>query len=168
MKIPVVAFVAAVGVAAGPGCQRSDREATRERAERLKTKAEATARQLGQDAKKLGAKIDEKARQAGATRESGTEQSPEEKLKRGAAELEQQSKEAGTKLSQASQSAKVKYNLSAALGLSAASKIEVDSSGNTVTLRGTVASADQRAEAERVALSTTGVIKVVNELRVRQ
>jgi len=55
--------------------------------------------------------------------------------------------------------------LSAALGLSAVSQIEVDSNGNTVILQG---NADQRAEAERVALGTNGVTKVVNELRVKQ
>jgi osmotically-inducible protein OsmY len=66
-----------------------------------------------------------------------------------------------------SQSAKVKYNLSVALGLSAVSRIDVVSSGNTVTLRGTVSTARQRAEAERVALSTSGVAHVVNEIRVQ-
>lgn len=60
----------------------------------------------------------------------------------------------------------MKYNLSTVLGIGAVSNIEVDSNGSTVTLRGSVPSADGRAEAERVALSTSGVTKVVNELRV--
>ena len=104
----------------------------------------------------------------GATGQSGPGETPEEKLRRGAAELKREGQEAGVKLSQAGRGAKVKYNLAAALGLSAVSQIEVDSKGNTITLRGSVADPDGRAEAERVGLGTDGVTKVVNELRVKQ
>ncbi len=167
MKTPRFAFIAAVTLLAGVSCQRTDQEAARERAEHYKKEAEAAAKRLGQDARELGAKVNEKAHEAGAVGGSGTGESPEEKLRRGAAELKREGQEAGAKLSQAGQGAKVKYNLSAALGLTAVSQIEVDSNGNTVTLRGSVANADQRAEAERVALGTDGVTKVVNELRVK-
>jgi osmotically-inducible protein OsmY len=167
MKLPAWAFVVVLGFVAGLGCQRSDQDAARVRAERFKNKAEAAAKQLGRDARELGAKVNEEARQVKATRASGTEASPEEKLRGGAADLKREGEAAGAKLSTATQSAKVKFNLSAALGLSAVSKIDVDSNGNTVTLRGSVASADQRAEAERTALSTSGVTKVVNELRIQ-
>lgn len=61
----------------------------------------------------------------------------------------------------------MKYNLSTALGIAAVSKIEVNSNGNTVSLRGSVSNAEERTDAERVALSTSGVSKVVNELRVQ-
>jgi 5'-3' exonuclease len=166
MKLLSWTFVGFIALTAG--CQRSDREAARERAEHIKTKAEAAAKQLGQDARELGTKVNEKAHEVGATRPSGTEQSPAEKLKRGAAELNKEGQAAGAKLSQVGQSAKVKYNLTAALGLSTVSKIEVDSNGNTVTLRGTVASIDQKQEAERVALETDGVTKIVNKLQVQQ
>ena len=37
---------------------------------------------------------------------------------------------------------------------------------NVVTLRGTVDTAEQKAEAERVARETDGVKRVINQLRV--
>lgn len=168
MKTTVPAFFAALGLLISSGCQRSDQEAARERGERFKAKAEAAARQLERDGKQLAAKANEKARELRARGHSNGGDSPEDKLKRGAAELNREGKEAGAKLSQMGQSAKVKYNLSTALGIGAVSKVKVDSNGSTVTLRGSVPSADARAEAERAALSTSGVTKVVNELRVER
>jgi hypothetical protein len=167
MRTSALTLVVAVSLLSGFGCQRSDQEAARERADNLKRKAEAAAQRLGQEADKLGAKIKEKGQEVGATRQSGTEASPEEKLKRGAAELTREGQEAGAKLSRASQSAKVKYNISASLGLSAASKIYVNLDGDTVVLQGSVANADQKAKAESAAVGTAGVTKVVNDLRVQ-
>jgi osmotically-inducible protein OsmY len=45
-------------------------------------------------------------------------------------------------------------------------KINVDVVKNVVTLRGTVDTAEAKAEAERVAKDTDGVTKVVNQLKV--
>ena len=45
-------------------------------------------------------------------------------------------------------------------------KINVDVVNNVVTLRGTVDTAEQRAEAERIARDTEGVRRVVNQLKV--
>jgi hyperosmotically inducible periplasmic protein len=45
-------------------------------------------------------------------------------------------------------------------------KINVDVVNNVVTLRGTVETAQQRAEAERIARDTEGVKRVVNQLKV--
>lgn len=45
-------------------------------------------------------------------------------------------------------------------------KINVDVDNNVVTLRGTVDTAEQRAEAERLARNTDGVKRVVNQLKV--
>jgi hyperosmotically inducible periplasmic protein len=45
-------------------------------------------------------------------------------------------------------------------------KINVDVVNNVVTLRGAVDTAEQRAEAERVAKNTEGVTRVVNQLKV--
>lgn len=45
-------------------------------------------------------------------------------------------------------------------------KINVDVVNNVVTLRGTVDSAEAKAEAERIAKETEGVTKVVNQLKV--
>jgi hypothetical protein len=75
----------------------------------------------GRDARELGAKVNEKAWEMGAAPHSGTDQSPAEKLKCGAVELTGK-REKQERSFPASQSAKVKYNLSAALSLSAVSK----------------------------------------------
>lgn len=45
-------------------------------------------------------------------------------------------------------------------------KINVDVMDNTVTLRGTVETAQQKAEAEHIAKETEGVKRVVNQLKV--
>jgi osmotically-inducible protein OsmY len=45
-------------------------------------------------------------------------------------------------------------------------KINVDVVKNVVTLRGTVDSAEEKAEAERIAKETEGVQKVTNQLKV--
>lgn len=45
-------------------------------------------------------------------------------------------------------------------------KINVDVVNNEVTLRGTVDTADAKAQAERIAKETEGVKKVVNQLKV--
>jgi osmotically-inducible protein OsmY len=45
-------------------------------------------------------------------------------------------------------------------------KINVDVNQNVVTLRGTVDSASQKEEAERIAKETDGVKRVINQLRV--
>jgi osmotically-inducible protein OsmY len=61
---------------------------------------------------------------------------------------------------------KVKTALAADVGLKTL-KIDVDSMGNTVTLRGAVDSEDTRRRAEQVARGVDGVATVRNELTVR-
>jgi hyperosmotically inducible periplasmic protein len=62
--------------------------------------------------------------------------------------------------------AKVKSALAADVGLKTL-KIDVDSMGNTVTLKGAVDSADTRRRVEEVARKVDGVATVRNELTVR-
>jgi osmotically-inducible protein OsmY len=45
-------------------------------------------------------------------------------------------------------------------------KINIDVVNNVVTLRGAVDTAEQRAEAERIAMNTDGVKRVINQLKV--
>jgi hyperosmotically inducible protein len=61
---------------------------------------------------------------------------------------------------------KVKSALAADVGLSTL-KIDVDSSGTTVTLKGTVDSADKKQRAEEVARKVDGVATVRNQLQVK-
>jgi hyperosmotically inducible periplasmic protein len=60
----------------------------------------------------------------------------------------------------------VKSALAADVGLRTL-KIDVDSMGNTVTLKGAVDSAETRRKAEEVARKVDGVATVRNELTVR-
>ena len=62
--------------------------------------------------------------------------------------------------------AKVKSALAADVGLKTL-KIDVDSMGNTVTLKGAVDSAETKKRAEEVARKVDGVATVRNELTVR-
>jgi osmotically-inducible protein OsmY len=62
--------------------------------------------------------------------------------------------------------AKVKSALAADVGLKTL-KIDVDSSGESVTLKGTVDSADTKQRIEEVARTVKGVGAVKNELKVR-
>ena len=61
---------------------------------------------------------------------------------------------------------KVKSALAADVGLSTL-KIDVDSAGSTVTLKGTVDSADKKQRAEEVARKVDGVATVRNQLQVK-
>ena len=62
--------------------------------------------------------------------------------------------------------AKVKSALAADVGLRTL-KIDVDSMGNTVTLKGAVDSPETRRKAEEVARGVDGVATVRNELTIR-
>lgn len=62
--------------------------------------------------------------------------------------------------------AKVKSALAADVGLKTLN-INVDSSGNTVTLKGNVDSADKKTRAEEVARKVDGVATVRNQLQVK-
>ena len=63
-------------------------------------------------------------------------------------------------------STKVKAALAADVGLKTL-KIDVDSKGNSVTLKGAVDSEDTRRRVEEVARKVKGVEGVTNELKVR-
>ncbi len=74
---------------------------------------------------------------------------------------------AGAAVTDASVTAAVKTRLLADSDV-AGLKIDVDTSDKVVTLTGTVATAAQKTEAESIARDTTGVSRVVNNLRVGQ
>ena len=76
------------------------------------------------------------------------------------------SHQASVKLDDAALLAKVKAKLASDVGLATLSKVNVDTHGSVVTLRGTVASDAQRQEAQRTAAHVSGVTSVVNELKV--
>ncbi len=61
----------------------------------------------------------------------------------------------------------VKAKLAADVKLSTLTNIEVNSTNGVVTLAGQVTDPDDRVQAERVARSVDGVVRVNNELQVK-
>lgn len=103
----------------------------------------------------------EEARQAGEQASQALEKAGQ-KVERGAAELEQR---AQPLLEDATLTAEVKAKLAADPEVAAYS-IDVDTLEHVVTLSGRVSSAEESAEAEKLARNTEGVKAVVNRLAV--
>lgn len=144
------------------GCSQADQEKAHENAEqakrdarRLGTEAEAKAKALNQ---KLGQRLD------GGT---GPTETPEEKIQHAEAVARQEGQVASRKLDHAGMVARVKTKLANDVGLATVSGVSVNAANGVVTLSGTVASDDQKREAERAAASVDGVTKVVNQLTVQ-
>jgi osmotically-inducible protein OsmY len=112
--------------------------------------AKDAGRQLAEGAREVGQKIGPAARQAGQ-------------------QLQQAGHEVGEKvgpaLSDSSLTASVKAKLIADSSLHGI-QIGVDTSAGEVTLSGKVSTPEQKAEAEKVAIQTQGVRRVVNNLQV--
>ncbi|MBV9155304.1 MAG: BON domain-containing protein [Acidobacteriaceae bacterium] len=151
------------------GCSNSDRDRAREKASEAKQKTREEARKLTQEVKQdvhaLNQKINGalenhpvKSNDAGEARQ---------KLKRGAEDLRVAGGQATVKLDHAATIARVKAKLATDMGLSTVTNVDVDASGQVVTLRGTVVSAEQKQEAERAALEVSGVTRVINNLQVQ-
>jgi osmotically-inducible protein OsmY len=75
--------------------------------------------------------------------------------------------QAGQKLDHAALLAKVKAKLATDAGLRTVSTVDVDLTGDTVTLRGTVSSPEQKQSAERAAAQVDGIAHVINQLTVQ-
>ncbi len=87
-------------------------------------------------------------------------------MRRGGQDLRAAGEKAGVKLDHAAMVAKVKAKLATDVGLSTVTGIDVDASGQVVTLRGTVASEEQKQQAEQAVMQLGGVTKVINDLKV--
>jgi len=151
-------------------CNKSDREKAHEKATDAAQKTRQEARKLAQDAKQGAKSLDQKMGQAlngaGPVQSNGTSEA-EEKLRHGGRELRAAGGQATVKLDHAAMVAKVKAKLLSDVGLSTVTGVDVDASGQVVTLRGTVSSAEQKQQAEQAALQVSGVTKVINELQVQ-
>jgi osmotically-inducible protein OsmY len=136
----------------------------REKAEENEAKARQETRTLANKAKTeaqdLGRKID-----AAVQPNTDTAQA-QAKLQDGKEKLEDAGQRAAVKLDRAAIEAKVKAKLVNDVGLKTLTGVDVDSAGETVTLRGVVSSEAQKEQAGQAAASVEGVRKVVNELRV--
>jgi len=122
------------------GCDRSNRDEARDR----EAEARQKIKKLGKDAREKVRKLD---RDIQDTVQPGSQQ-------------------ASAKLDDAALLAKVKATLASDAGLATLKKVNVDTRGSVVTLRGTVESDAQGQQAERAASQVNGVTRVVNELKV--
>jgi BON domain len=159
------------------GCNKADQQNADQRAAEAKQKARLEAQRMREDARKLGYRakqeagslrqnIDRALQGTGPAQGGGTGQA-EEKLRRGGADLRVAGNQAAVKLDHAAMIAKVKAKLATDVGLSTVTGVDVDARGQVVTLRGTVASEQQKQEAEQAVLRLSGVTRVVNELTVK-
>ncbi|HZF11870.1 MAG TPA: BON domain-containing protein [Thermoanaerobaculia bacterium] len=120
---------------------------------------------LGQGARELGAAVAQGAQSVGkqigpAAREAG------QQLQQGARDLGHEVKEkVGPALSDAAITASIKAKLLADSDLKGTS-IDVTTDGGEVTLSGRASTPGQKAKAEKVAVETTGVRRVVNNVGV--
>jgi hyperosmotically inducible periplasmic protein len=122
------------------GCDRSTQEKARER----QAEAEQKIRRLGNEAKERAKELDHSIKGA----------------------VQPDSEHAGEKLDNAALLAKVKAKLASDVGVATLNNVNVDISGSVVTLRGTVATDEERQSAQKAASQVSGVTSVVNELKV--
>lgn len=158
------------------GCSQTDQEKARQREAEAKQKAREGAQHVRADAQKLG---ESAKRGADSFRQSvdhalhdtapasGPATEADQKLRNGANDLRVEGGQAAVKLDHAALIAKVKTKLATDVGLSTVTGVDVDTSGQIVTLRGTVKSEEQKQQAEQSVLAVSGVTRVVNDLRIQ-
>jgi osmotically-inducible protein OsmY len=163
-------------VALSLACTSSDQERAREKAAQAKQKTRYEAQRarqeltkLGQAAKREAKKLHRHVNEAleGGQSDSHSAAGAERKLNDAGQELRTAGEHAAVKLDRAAMIAKVKAKLATDVGLSAAARVDVDSSGQVVTLRGTVPSEEQKQQAERAVMQVNGVTRVINLLQVK-
>jgi osmotically-inducible protein OsmY len=114
------------------------------------------------------ATAEQKTDQAAATMERKTDQATatvEQKMDQAGNAIERTGEKVANATADASLTAAVKTALLTAPELSSL-KINVDTTGGVVTLKGEVKSANDKAQAEKVASAVTGVQQVKNDLTV--
>lgn len=175
MKRRCVSVICAAVLGLAVGCSKTDQEKAHERAEEARAKARHDAERARQEARKLGHEIRDEANTLGrkvdrALQNNGTTASTEtadQKIDQAQQKLRDAGKEAAVKLDRATTIAKVKARLAADIGVSTAARVDVDATDQTVTLRGTVASEDEKQKAETAARQVDGVSNVVNLIQVQ-
>jgi osmotically-inducible protein OsmY len=158
------ALVVGVGLVLA-SCGQGDQEQARERAAEARRRADEGAARAREEAHKLAHQAKEEAR--ALNRDINDAVNGKEPAGRGTGETSQKVREAEVKLGQAAMIAKVKAKLANEVGLATVTSVDVDTSGQVVTLRGTVTSEEQRREAENAVLQVSGVSRVINDLEVR-
>lgn len=169
-------WACAVGIGAlSLACTSNDQQRAREEAARAKQKARHETERAGQELRKLGQAAKREAKKLhqgvdnalqGGQPDSQAAAGAERKLNDARQQLRTAGEHAAVKLDRAAMIAKVKAKLAMNVGLSAAASVDVDGSGEIVTLRGKVSSDEQKQQAERAVMQVNGVSRVINLLRV--
>jgi osmotically-inducible protein OsmY len=154
--------LAATALAIAPACRNTAqgvKEDSRQNAEKAQEEAKDLARKITAEAKVTGAKIGEAAKEVGGKVAEGAKDVGE-KVKTGAQEV-------ALEVGAVKQTVDVKAHLMAARNIDASHiEVETDSEAKTVTLRGTVPTAGQKAAAEKVAQENAEGYRVRNLLTV--
>jgi hyperosmotically inducible protein len=154
--------LAATALAMAPGCRNTAqgvREDSRQNAEKAQQEAKELARKIGAEAKETGAKIGEAAKEVGGKVAEGAKDMGE-KVKAGA-------KEVASEATAAKQTTDVKAHLMAARNIDSSHiEVDTDAEAKTVTLRGTVPTAREKAAAEKVARENAEGYRVRNLLTI--
>jgi osmotically-inducible protein OsmY len=154
--------LAATALAIAPACRNTAqgvKEDARQNAEKAQQEAKEIARKISAEAKETGTKIGEAAKEAGGKVAEGAKDVGE-KVKAGA-------KEVASEVGAAKQTADVKAHLVAAKNIDSSHiEVDTDAGAKTVTLRGTVPTAGQKAAAEKVARENAEGYRVHNLLTV--
>jgi osmotically-inducible protein OsmY len=159
------------------GCGQAEQDRARERAAEARKKAQQAAERLRAEAKRVGRSAEQEARalnhdlkqavNSPPSSPGSAGEPPAEKLRHGGQELHVETGRAAQKLSHAALIAKVKAKLANDVGLSTVTSVDVDATGQVVTLRGTVSSEDQKRQAERAVRQLSGVTEVVDQLQIK-
>ena len=158
------------------GCSTADRRKAEQKAADAKEKSRTAAERMQQGARKL--EHEAKQRASGLRQDvdgalwnkgpaDGDTAQSEGKPRHGVDDLRAAGNEAAVKLDRAAMIAKVKAKLAKEVGLSTVTGIDVDASGQVVTLRGGVTSEEQKQQAEQAVLKVDGVRRVVDQLVVK-
>jgi osmotically-inducible protein OsmY len=154
--------LAVTALALAPACRNTAqgvKEDSRQNTEKAQQEAKEIARKLNAEAKETGAKIGEAAKEVGGKVAEGAKEVGE-KVKAGA-------KEVATEVGAAKQTVDVKAHLVAARNIDTSHiEVDTDAEAKTVTLRGTVPTAGQKAAAEKVAREKAEGYRVRNLLTV--
>jgi hyperosmotically inducible protein len=156
-----------LGIAILPlaGCDREISGVHAEKDEKGKTKVEVDREKVDQNLEEARKDLDSAGREIGEGVKEGAERVGGA-LERGAKKLEAEvGPVAEEVMNDAGVTARVKAKLIADPEV-AGFQIDVDTLDGRVTLNGRVASADQKAEAEKLARHTDGVTEVVNLIQV--
>lgn len=143
-------------------CNKNDERTVGEKVDAGIAKTE----QAGAEAK---AKTEQMAAEAKAKTESSTS-SAESSMKQGAADAKEAMKDAGAAVSATVDDASITAAVSAGLAKDpdlSAIKIDVDTKGGAVSLKGPAPSAAAKARAEDIAKAVKGVSTVSNQLEVK-